>query len=720
MARSIGFARLRVAPLAGIAAGLAFSACGNGGSGSGGNPPGPGGDQAAPLAVIQFPPDGCLTDAAQVSLAIAVTDETGVELVRAGGVTAVLDSDSRWKVTVPLQEGESFVHVATRDTLGNSNSSAARISIRRESALWIEPSAVAFDELAGQALVLDPALRALFRVDLSGVRSVLSSPGVGSGVPFADPRDVDHVASRNAAVVTDGQLDAVVLVDLSTGARTTLSSSSIGGGPGFLDLHGVAVDAPRDRVLVVDEIRSELMAVDLASGERSTVSSDSVGNGPPLIGPRRIGIDVARNRALVTVALSRSILAVDLANGNRSVLSGGTTGAGPAFVTPFDLVVDLFRDRALVADPGAGALFAVDLATGERQILSSPFTVIGPPWLAPSGVALHLGAAPLVVDPSVDALFEVGATSGERVVLSGFTRGSGPPFARPSALATGLAGPERFVVADPDALFTAGVTSGARALLSGATLGAGALFQDLVDVVVARAPNPGITALDAGLPGLVDVDPSTGNRNEISGPGSGGGPPFMRPRGMVTLGFGEVLVLDNPIVGPVAILRVNLATGERLEVPHGSGPELIDPVAVEFHLQLPLLTDFANVLDAELQAIVSVDIVFGNRQQIFQFPFLSGTSTDLVFDGPRNRFLVTAADPPALLVADLGTQATTVLSDATRGAGPAFGRPEALELVSSATLGTIPSTPIAFVLDSLRGSILAVNTSTGERVIRTK
>jgi hypothetical protein len=44
----------------------------------------------------------------------------------------------------------------------------------------------------------------------------------------------------------------------------------------------------------------------------------------------------------------------------------------------------------------------------------------------------------------------------------------------------------------------------------------------------------------------------------------------------------------------------------------------------------------------------------------------------------------------------------------------------ALELTPSATVCSIPPTPIAYVLDALRGSVLAVDTKTGERVIRAK
>jgi DNA-binding beta-propeller fold protein YncE len=563
-------------------------------------------------------------------------------------------------------------------------------------------------------------------VGATGVRSVLSSSGVGSGPPFANPRDVDVAPGRFAAVVTDGQLDAVIMVSLSTGLRTTISSSGIGIGPGFIDLHGIAVDSARDRALVVDDVRSELMAVDLASGDRTTISADGVGSGPSLIGPRRIGIDVARNRALVTLGLSRSIMAIDLASGDRTVFSGGAAGSGPAFVNPFDLVVDLFRDRALVADPGASAVFAVDLATGAREIISGPGVGFGPALLAPAAVALHLGGAPLVADSSLDALFEVGAITGDRSILSGVARGIGPQFARPSGIGSGLSA-SNLVVADRNALYAVARTNGARTLLSGSGAGSGAPFLELADVAVSRATSPCIRALDAALPGLVDVQPITGNRTLISGNGVGSGPDFTRPRALFQ--FSDVScpdtiwVLEGPLVAAVdfgTILRVDPATGERTilaDATHGTGPILIDPVAMDVDPRPAGPTAIASVLDAGLLAIVLVDLTTGDRSPGMPLPANIRTPTDLVFDLPRDRLLVTVADPPVLL--SVGAT-TTILSDATNGLGPLFGRPEALELVPSATLGALPSTLAAYVVDSARGSVLVVDLETGERLILTK
>src|SRR5262245_49137284 len=218
-ARELERLRLAIAPL------LLCAACDSGSSGSSAIPPASN-DRLAPEAAVQFPPEGCLTDAARVTLAIAAQDETGIELVRVAGIPAVRGPDSIWRVSVPLTPGFNTLRVETRDVLGNSEPFAAFVTVRRESALWIEPSALVVDPSTDDALVLDTRMPALFRVQPTGIRSMISGPGVGSGVLLAEPRDLAFVASHDAVLVTDGRLDALVFVALGNGRRTLLSGAN--------------------------------------------------------------------------------------------------------------------------------------------------------------------------------------------------------------------------------------------------------------------------------------------------------------------------------------------------------------------------------------------------------------------------------------------------------------------------------------------------------------
>jgi len=700
-------------PWSKIVAAIVFLAvaCTRGSSGTSGELPQLDGE--APLALVRFPPEGSLTDAGEVTLAIAVSDASEVELVAARGIPATLGPDALWRVSVPLSTGINAIQVETRDRHGNRNAHAAVVSIRRGSALWIEPGAVACDLARGDVLVLDPRSRAVFRVEPSGARSRIPGPSPDS---LSSPRDLDVLAAENAVVVTESQ--AVVQIDLATGALRIVSSPSVGSGPVPVDLQGIAVDLLGSRALVLDAGRAELLAVELGTGRRSTISSDARGTGPSLTSARRISIDYARHRALVTVGDTSSILAVDLGTGDRAVFSGGAAGSGPAFDTPADLSIDPLQDRVLVADPGLRTVFEVDLAYGVRRILSSPELGFGPDWSEPVGVSWRVGAGPVVVDRALDALFEV--VGDDRVLLSGMTVGSGPAIERPAALARAPGG--NLAIADQDALLGVRALDGGRFLVAGAQQGIGSAFAALA--AVAPFPDSGTTVavLDAGVPALVQVNWISGLRQTLSDARTGRGPAFSRPRG---LAFGSTLpgalVADHPPGEPAVLLHVDTTTGERSilsDLLHGSGQDLVEPVALEIDPRP--FSPRVFVLDAALHAVLAVELLTGDRERVLTLPALAGRPTDLAFDEGRERFLVTVVDPPGLLVGALDGAQATVLSDATHGRGPFLGNPVAVELVSEEGPRDAQGTPLAYVLDSARGCLLAVDLVTGERAIRTK
>lgn len=722
-------------PLLGLLlAGLLAVACESNSSSSGDEVPDPG-DSVAPLAVVQFPPDRSLTDAPRVGLTISVADGTGVASVQVAGLGASVGPDGLWRVSVPLALGTQTLRVETRDTLGNVNAAAAQVTIKREDALWIEPAAVAFDTLSAEALVLDAAAAALYGVDpFSGQRSLRSGPGLGTGPLFTQGRDVEFLATRGAALVTDDATNSIFLVQLASGARSILSGGAIGGGSSLLDLSGIAADEVRNRALVLDEVQAALLAVDLTTGARSTLSSATIGTGPTLSGARRIVYDLTRNRALLTSTLSPVILAVDLDNGNRSVFSGGAVGSGPAFVALADLAFDRFQDRLVVADAGVPGLFEVD-ALGTRRLISGGGVASGPTFLAPAGVSLYLNSVPLVIDRALDALFDVAAVTGNRRILTRVSQGGGPQLALPAAatsafLACAFCLPPldltQVAVADGAQILAMALVNGERALLSGPGRGAGPPFVDIADVIVSPLPGPCMTVVDAGAGALLDVDLLSGDRSELSGPGRGAGPPFAGaqrlaasfPPGQLDGCAPRVVVIDHPLGGPTALLAVELASGDRTilsDATTGLGPTLLVPSALEILHGAAT----ATVLDRARPAVFEVDLASGDRSVLADLPGLFAESTDLATIEPE-RILIAVASPPGLHVLRLSSGSTLVLSDASAGAGPAFGRPASVEVVASALAGGGSRPSTAHVVDLLRGAVLAVDLVSGERVIRTK
>jgi hypothetical protein len=254
-----------------------------------------------------------------------------------------------------------------------------------------------------------------------------------------------------------------------------------------------------------------------------------------------------------------------------------------------------------------------------------------------------------------------------------------------------------------------------------------------VDVVVSTlTPAECLTMLDAGRHAVVDVNRFDGRQTLISGSGVGLGPAFAGPHRMAlepgaTLRpcASSALVADNPDFDSGSILRVDFATGDRSVLSatgHGVGPLLIDPVAIE----VDGILEVAHVLDAgSPQQILAIDLVSGDRTRIFEFVGQLAGPTDLAFERApgsftQGRFLITLADARAIVAASTISPALTTVSGAGNGSGPLYGRPVALELLPSATVGQVPSRPIAYVADALRGAIVAVDTVTGDRVILSK
>jgi hypothetical protein len=104
--------------------------------------------------------------------------------------------------------------------------------------------------------------------------------------------------------------------------------------------------------------------------------------------------------------------------------------------------------------------------------------------------------------------------------------------------------------------------AGARSVLSSNAVGTGPAFgvSDRVRVL-----NSVIYLLDGGR--VLSVDAVTGSRTLISGGGRGTGPAFTSTTSVTTDATGgSLMVLDQTFGGTGALIRVNLATGNRTEV----------------------------------------------------------------------------------------------------------------------------------------------------------
>ncbi|MGI9295577.1 MAG: cadherin-like beta sandwich domain-containing protein, partial [Pseudomonadales bacterium] len=246
--------------------GTLLAACGGGG-GSNNSPPPPAPDTQAPTAKINFPTAQALTTADSITVTGTAADPEGntISSVTVNGAAATSTNGfANWAATVSLTAGDNTITVETADDQGNSEASAASITIKNEVAL-LNPNDIALDSAASRALLVDEVLRAVIAVDLgTGQRSVVSGVEQGSGTVFNTPSTIALDSTNNRVLVGDGT--QILAVSLATGDRSVFTD--LGAGNQALDL---TLDENNSRVLVVTT--SGVLTVPSTGGSSSDFSS---------------------------------------------------------------------------------------------------------------------------------------------------------------------------------------------------------------------------------------------------------------------------------------------------------------------------------------------------------------------------------------------------------------------------------------------------------------
>jgi sugar lactone lactonase YvrE len=319
----------------------------------------------------------------------------------------------------------------------------------------------------GDVFAANGANRALFRVNPSGDRGVLSSEDVGSGPSLRQLFDMTLEADGQI-LMTDNLNRALVRVDPQTGDRmifsgcTTLDCSApIGLGPDFSRIRMLAMESSGDALVTATQ--RSIFRVQAVSGDRTILSgcsdtacSSVIGGGPEFIRPEGIAVESSGDILVIDRTL-RSVLRIAPTSGDRTVVSGciddscsSTVGSGVDFEFPVDVVVEA-DGSILVTDANSflgtefRALFRVNPSNGDRTILSgceqrdcALVAGTGTNFSIPIGLALDGGGEILVGDYGMGAIFRVDPNSGDRIVFSGCVDpscsssiGNGPPFALP-------------------------------------------------------------------------------------------------------------------------------------------------------------------------------------------------------------------------------------------------------------------------------------------------
>jgi hypothetical protein len=191
------------------------------------------------------------------------------------------------------------------------------------------PRALAWDSYNSRAVVVNEEELVAVNVE-TGKRSIASRFGLlGEGPGFAGPRSVAVWTSEpgnDVVFVADSTEDALfyVSIDVETdtaGDRAVLSGASAGSGPAFARPIAVGWDPAREQALVLDGDLAALIGVDVATGNRTILSSADVGKGPAMAAPTAVVWDPTSTRVLVLDSQLRAVLAVDPVTGERVILA---------------------------------------------------------------------------------------------------------------------------------------------------------------------------------------------------------------------------------------------------------------------------------------------------------------------------------------------------------------------------------------------------------------
>jgi len=303
-------------------------------------------------------------------------------------------------------------------------------------------------------------------------------------------------------------------------------------------LLGAGGAAAQQAPYVVDGTSDALIRVDPATGDRTVVSGCAdatcttlVGTGAALAFPRAIFFEsstqvLVGNGDLDDLNNIQTLFRVDIATGDRTVVSsslaGSEVGTGPIsdLDTIFDVILDANGD-ILIADTQIDTIFRVDPVTGDRTVLSSNTVGTGPTMSFPGDMVLEADGNIVITEGSNDQVLRVDPVTGNRTIVS--------------------------------------------SSLVGTPVGTGIDFANLGGITLTADGT--ILVVDEGAQAVISVDPSTGDRVEVSGPLVGTGPALVNTYSVNVDATGTIFVAN----GSLGLMQIDPLTGDRVVLSSSDG-----------------------------------------------------------------------------------------------------------------------------------------------------
>lgn len=609
-----------------------------------------------------------------VQVVINATDKFGETSSEAFTMPSAPTFVSLLYAPVPGAPGHGFVYETgnSAERLFNVEFSSGSYTRIRQSVTEFDAPAVGglVVDPAGTRVYVNETAGAIVAIDsTSGDRSILSDDVTGSGPAFDTPDLLAIDADDNRLVIFDSGLSALLVVDLATGNRTIAADNvSVGIGPAFDSILDIAVDAAND-VAYVEEAPDDYLAVNLATGDRSLLpeSGETIGSST------YIDYDPARGRLAAVDSFNGNVYTIDTTTGVRLLLSNNAADPPWSMGRPRQLVVDTELDRYVINDFGAAItgedsdrLVAIDPDSGDRSLAYADSRGSGPTPEGGATLALDAGAGLLYVASSVsNNVIVVDIATGDRQLLSSNAVGSGPMFETPRDIVLDEDN-DRLLVVDAMSglLLAVDRQNGNRYTVSGGLVGAGTAFSTPV-AVEPDYDNGRVFIIDEGLAAVVEVELASGNRTVLSD-NSDSGPTLIETGGLaLDSANGRLLATENQGGATIdtRVLGIDLVTGDRVEVSGeatGGGP-LLD-----------LLHDVV-LLDGGDFAVVSggsrfylVALASGDRQLLTSATAGIGetmrNSPSIAYDPERDVFYTWSTNHDAVFQVDVFTGARVTVS----------------------------------------------------------
>ena len=211
----------------------------------------------------------------------------------------------------------------------------------------------------------------VIRFSSSASQSTLTNNLSPAGAPNLDsPEDMAFDLNGNVVTADEGTSTGVfqvVRVDRNSGVRTMISGPGVGSGTPLDRPYSIAVEGTGNILaLDIDPVTSNSRLLQITpAGARSVLSSNAVGAGPALGASERVRV----LNGVIYLLDGGRVLSVNAITGSRTLVSGGGRGTGPAFALATSVTTDATGGSLMVLDQtfaGTGALIRVDLATGNR------------------------------------------------------------------------------------------------------------------------------------------------------------------------------------------------------------------------------------------------------------------------------------------------------------------------------------------------------------------